>query len=448
MRITHYLILWILILLPGAFALGQNYTSQNNGSWTAGSNWTNTSGWGASTPSVSGGHSSGTATVNHNLTVAGNYALASATLLINSGASVTVGTDFSVGGGGTVNVYGTLIVYGNVTLNSVLNIYPGGQVIVHGSVTVVSSNNLRVGTAVAPPPYADLVIYQNLISQTSGDVTINRNGRVAVFGNVSAAGGGTLLTVNNGGQAYVHGNVNFTGGGSHIVNNNTTNPYGLYVNGTVTNSGGGSSTSSNTANLATLQATNVPFYNWLQSIPLSPMPIELLYLKAIAEDGEVSVRWATASELNLDYFELEHSVNGTLFQSIARLDGSGTDSYETRTYSHTHSNPHMGPNYYRLKSVDHDGTYQYSAIVSASSNSRPSLVIYPIPARDHFTVKSNFDPGPSDRVEVVSADGTVLSIMRPDGSPLHITVDPQWKPGIYYVRYSGVIEETVRVAIR
>ena len=110
--------------------------------------------------------------------------------------------------------------------------------IVEGSVTVVSSTYLTIGTAVAPPPYADMIIYQNLVQQSSGDVTINRNGRLAVFGNITdSGGGGTFIQVNNGGQAYVHGNITYSGGGSSIQNNNTTSPYGLYVNGTATSSG-------------------------------------------------------------------------------------------------------------------------------------------------------------------------------------------------------------------
>ncbi len=71
----------------GAFA--QNYTSQNNGSWTAPANWSNTSGWGTE-------WGSGTISVNHNVTIAGNYNSGSATLNISSGKTLTINGNMTV----------------------------------------------------------------------------------------------------------------------------------------------------------------------------------------------------------------------------------------------------------------------------------------------------------------------------------------------------------------
>lgn len=177
--------------------------------------------------------------INHSLNITGSASFGG-TVNINSAGTLTVDANFTVNGGGTINVYGTLIVAGNITLNGNLRVHPGGKVIVEGSVTVRSSNYLTIGTNVAPPPYADMIIYQDIIQQSSGDVTINRNGRLAVFGDVTDSnGGGTFIRVNQGGQVYVHGDIAYSGGGSNIQNNNTTNPYGLYVNGTATSSGGG-----------------------------------------------------------------------------------------------------------------------------------------------------------------------------------------------------------------
>ena len=427
--------------------LAQNYTTLASGAWTTPANWNNTSGWGNTTPNIAGGHNSGTATVNHNMVVTGNYALASATLLINAGRSVTVTGDFSVGGGGAVNVYGTLEINGNVTLSSNLNIFPGGQVIVHGSLTVNSSNYLTVGTNVAPPPYADLIVYQNIVSNSSGDITVNRNGRVAVFGNVTATGGGTLFTVNNGGQVYIHGNINFSGGGSQIVNNNATSPYGLYVNGTVTNSGGGSTSTTNQGNQATMQSTNPTFGSWVQNIPGSPMPVELIYFSGKLENESVLLTWATASELNFHKFVIEHSINGQSFQPVGEVSGSGFDTYEKNTYSFTAAAP-ASRNYYRLKSIDKDGSFEYSQTIRVERETELTVEVYPNPAVDHVTIRINFEPTLQDRVQVLDPAGNVVFATIIDSLQINIPFAQNLKPGVYLVKYQGSVDKITRLLVQ
>jgi len=436
-----------LVVLSGYSAFAQNYTTLASGAWTTPANWSNTSGWGNATPNLAGGHVSGTATVNHNMVVTGNYALASATLLINAGRSVTVTGDFSVGGGGTVNVYGTLEINGNATLSSNLRIFPGGQVIVRGSLIVNDANYLTVGTAVAPPPYADLIVYQNIVSNSSGDITVNRNGRVGVFGNVTGTGGGTVFTVNNGGQVYIYGNINFSGGNSQIVNNNTTSPYGLYVNGTITNSGGGSGTTGNNADQATMVSTNPTFGNWVRNIPGSPMPVELVYFKGELVNESVQLTWATASELNFHKFVIEHSINGQSFQAVGEVIGSGFDSFERINYTFAASAP-ASRNYYRLKSVDKDGSFEYSQTILIERETDLSVDIYPNPAVDHIIIRINFEPTSNDLVQVLDPTGNSIISIPVRSLETEIQFTQTLPPGVYVVKFKGSIEKVSRLLIQ
>ncbi|NOS93640.1 MAG: T9SS type A sorting domain-containing protein [Cyclobacteriaceae bacterium] len=438
----------LFCLIVCCYSYAQNYTSLANGSWTTASNWSNSSGFGAATPSLTGTHNSGTAIVNHNLNVTGNYVLGSATLQINAGKTVTISGDLTVNGGGTINVSGVLQIDGNVTLNSNLNILPGGQVIVRGNATVVSSTYLNVGTNVAPPAYADLIVYQNLISVTSGDITINRNGRVAVFGNVTASGGGTLFTVNNGGQVYVNGNINFTGGGSNIVNNNTTSPYGLYVNGTTTNSGGGSNTTSNQANSATLQSTNPSFFSWVQNASSITLPIQLLYFIGKNENTVIDLEWATASELNFDHFEIEHSSNGLNFTTLDTKSGFGENTHETHAYHYSHAFHVQGINYYRLKSVDMDGQFEYSDVIAMEADAPLEVSTFPNPAHDYIIVKTNFVSNASDRISLTNSNGTEVLRVSVSAAETKIELSESLPRGIYYVQYKGTaMTKTTRVII-
>lgn len=389
-------------------AWAQNYTTTNDGNWNSPAKWNNTSGWGTNTPPTNGSHGSGTISMNNNMTISGAYNTGSATLNISSGKTLTVNGSMTLGGGSTVNVSGNLTIMGDLTLNSVMNIFPGAIVTVNGNVIVNSDQYLIVGTSATPPPYADLIIKNDLRLYNSGDVVLNKNARVAVFGNVvDNGGGGTYLKLNNGAEMYVDGNVSFTGGGNDIINNNSSNPYGLYVNGSTGNSGGGSTTTSNKANKATMTATNVPFTNWVNSAKGSLMPVNLLFFEVSdVNQGAVVLKWATASEENFDHFIIEASTDGIDFNDIGRVNGHGTTNVR-HDYTFEVANPAIGKTYYKLKSIDYDGYTEAFKVISATCEAVKSVKVFPNPVVDFkMNVDFNFEPTEDVRISIMTLNGT------------------------------------------
>lgn len=433
----------LLLLIAGITTqlFAQNYTTVANGNWSSASVWNNTSGWGGTTPSL-GGQGSGLITVNHDITTSGNYTTGSATLNVNAGKTLTINGDLSIGGGGTINVSGTLIITGNANLSSNLNILPGGAVYVLSTLTVTNSQNLRVGTTTAPPPYADLIVMGDLVSTNSGDILVNRNGRMAVSGNLTGSGGGTLLTIANGGQAYVGGNIQFTGGGSAINNSNTTSPFGLYVDGTITNTGGGSTTTGNTADVATLQATNPSFYSWVGTV-IGPLPVELLFFKTLVQDHAVLLTWATAIERNADYFVLEKSTNGHLFVPIDTIASSGNSTIR-KNYSTIDNYPLIGKNYYRLKHVDFDGYYEYFEVAVADYKTVKKIVLYPtLVERDNpVTIQFNFTSEKKLPIRIYDSQGILVDSFELEGPVLEYY--PQLTSGTYFIKAKSLNDDFVQ----
>ena len=94
----------------------------------------------------------------------------------------------------------------------------------------------------------------------------------------------------------------------------------------------------------------------------NPLPIELVYFTGQEKDGKVLLKWETATELNNDYFVIEHSVDGKVFREIGQVPGAGNSSVPLQ-YSFTHSRPSFPNNYYRLKQVDFDGAFEYFDVI-------------------------------------------------------------------------------------
>jgi len=96
---------------------------------------------------------------------------------------------------------------------------------------------------------------------------------------------------------------------------------------------------------------------------ITPLPVELLYFEGKPVSNTNYLYWSTASEHNSDYFEILHSVNGEVWESIGQITSSGNSTIKN-DYHYYHNSPEHVFNYYILKQVDYDGVYKtYNPIV-------------------------------------------------------------------------------------
>ena len=157
---------------------------------------------------------------------------------------------------------------------------------------------------------------------------------------VSGSTGNYQMVFNNARSISVLDHVylvdNFT---SQIINLNTTSMYNFSI----------------TTN-ANSQGMN-RFYIVVASN--STLPVDLMHFDAVlVEDHHVNINWTTASEINTNHYEVERSFDGKNFATLYRVAAAGKTRVLT-SYTSKDVNP-LPINYYRLKMVDHDGTYTYS----------------------------------------------------------------------------------------
>jgi len=92
------------------------------------------------------------------------------------------------------------------------------------------------------------------------------------------------------------------------------------------------------------------------------LPVELLLFEGNERRDYNEIHWATASEINNDFFVLESSSNGVDYYPIYLVNGAGNSS-SIINYSFNDFNFHE-VTYYRLKQVDYDGTTEYSKTIT------------------------------------------------------------------------------------
>ena len=172
----------------------------------------------------------------------------------------------------------------------------------------------------------------------------------------------------------------------------------------------------------------------------NPLPIELLEFTAQVEDRSVVCKWSTASEHNNDFFSVERSADGVVFQPIGRVEGAG-DSWTMRSYDFVDDEPLTGVSYYRLRQFDLDGSNEVSQAVAVKfSNGQVPITV--IAAQDGVLVLHDMPSGSTYTVH--DAVGRILrtgSLSDPS-SPTRLTGLPS---GTFLITLTdGVRRESIR----
>ncbi|MCW8803957.1 MAG: T9SS type A sorting domain-containing protein [Ignavibacteriaceae bacterium] len=121
-------------------------------------------------------------------------------------------------------------------------------------------------------------------------------------------------------------------------------------------------------------------YNVFVDTSDTNVPVELESFTGKVSDGNVTLEWTTATEINNQGFEIQRSFDSE-FQTIGFVDGHGTTT-ETRSYIFVDRNVNAGSYIYRLKQMDFNGSYEYSPVVNVD-----------VSAPNEFSLSQNY-PNP------------------------------------------------------
>ena len=122
------------------------------------------------------------------------------------------------------------------------------------------------------------------------------------------------------------------------------------------------------------------------AILCATLPIELVDFTVTPKGTTVDLNWTTESELNNDYFLVERSTDGKIWETFTKVDGAGNSTSQLDYFVKDNS-PLIGWNYYRLKQVDFDGEYSYSYTRNVNFSSNNDILIYPNPSENCITIQ-------------------------------------------------------------
>ena len=168
------------------------------------------------------------------------------------------------------------------------------------------------------------------------------------------------------------------------------------------------------------------------------LPLNILSFTAQRLRESNMLQWTTANEINTAVFEIEKSRNGKDFGTIGQVKtGKGQ-------YKFTDNNPSRGNNYYRLKILDKDGTFNYSIIRMINNNGGFYVNIYPNPAIEKLQVEIVSDNKNTLQMQIVRQEGkAVLSgtWSVQEGTAIRTINIAALSKGLYYLKISSTGKE-------
>lgn len=160
------------------------------------------------------------------------------------------------------------------------------------------------------------------------------------------------------------------------------------------------------------------------------LPVGMSLYDVFLDRKQVKIKWITDTELNNDYFDIQRSKDGKIWETIALKKGMGTITTQTN-YEVIDEKPLEGISYYRIKQVDIDGKINFSPLKSIKNNPELEITVYPSPGKD--IVKVNTNNKKLDTIEIVDLLGNVITAPYTIENGEYIYTISHLKKGIYTI---------------
>jgi hypothetical protein len=159
------------------------------------------------------------------------------------------------------------------------------------------------------------------------------------------------------------------------------------------------------------------------------IPVELTSFTASAGNGNVTLNWTTASEINNRGFEVERRTVDGKTVTLGFVQGAGTTT-EIQNYTFVDKSVLSDLYYYRIKQVDFDGRYEYSDEVEVDAFGEIAFGLvqnYPNP----------FNPSTLIKYNLPQAGFVNLAVYNSIGEEVALLVNSQMEAGIHEISFNA-----------
>lgn len=188
--------------------------------------------------------------------------------------------------------------------------------------------------------------------------------------------------------------------------------------------------------------TGLSIWEWLLSnerLVQSTLPVKFVSFNVSRQESSLQFEWKVAEQENVVRYEIEQSIDARTFIKIGELKAAAQTDYRF-------TGNQSSANFYRIKSVDVDGKFNYSAIVKYNGSKASVLLkVFPTVVRNELTIQHPPTTNMA-KITISTADGKTVKATTPEQGIQQTIMDLSClNAGLYFVKYedaNGILETT------
>ena len=276
------------------------------------------------------------------------------------------------------------------------------------------------------------------VTNVDRDGIDNSNHVIDRFWQIHPSGYTTNPSLNNLAFAYNENEWNETG--NNIIEASLVAQSWNSTSGAWTNPGGTDNASANIVTVPLITGNNLN--NWWTLVDETyALPLQLLNFSAEKQNTNVLLKWLVASQENVNYYEIQRSLNGVDF-SIRGKENASLNAIENYSFIDTVLISNVHAIYYRLRMVDMDGTFSFSPVrsINYSENQNNLFQLFPNPATEFVLIRSGAINEGNYKLSVTDAQGKIIIQKEVSLSPnadYKLNRETLMAAGTYYISITG-----------
>ncbi|HEY0433718.1 MAG TPA: T9SS type A sorting domain-containing protein, partial [Chitinophagaceae bacterium] len=188
------------------------------------------------------------------------------------------------------------------------------------------------------------------------------------------------------------------------------------------------------------------------TVPIT-LPVKLETFTANYTKPNVTLGWKSADETDFSHYELQHSLNGKDFTATSIVFAEGGSALgASYTYIDKSVKDISGIIYYRLKMVDNNGQFTYSAVRTihlGDEQVTAAISVYPNPATNsvHITFPASWQ-SKAVTLQLFNSNGQQVNTLRFDNGGVQSIQTSSLNKGIYFIRATAGFESLTSQVIK
>lgn len=170
-----------------------------------------------------------------------------------------------------------------------------------------------------------------------------------------------------------------------------------------------------------------------------PLPVTLLSFIGKIYTGYNELKWVTNNEQDVAHYEVEYSTNTRNYQYAGMMNALNTAT--ENNYRLNHFIPVFEQLFYRLKTINKNGSFSYSTVIELNKKQTGSIQIFPRPITNNqlkFITQK-----PVDELQLFSTDGKKVFSKSMGGNAGSFTVHLPFLPKAVYILRFKIKEDYV-----